>query len=757
MKTMKQLALMGAIALTGAVGFTACSSTSDDLAQGSEERIENGGEVKVDFMFNVSTSNGDTRMTSANTQASSSDAFRGINNAYLATFKLDDDGKAVGSNTLAPSRCNSFGTILSAGSLNVDESNDRPASRRVIELSLETGTNALMFWGKAIKTGSDHEQGKVTMNVDQGDLASTSFSLCKIVPQQPYSTATSHIYEEGLLQHERLIAAILTRIMRSGIQNKTCTFGESSKLIESLNWSDFVNVSGEAGSYAISKSNVAPIKDVNGNDQPMSALGEKLSLAFATLNTIHPNELRAGYGEAVSQMISDLMYIVNDVVDAIPVSLQEVVAQEVAKAVKTNVELFFDAEEEYKWKDMPSIKANITNSSSYSAVLNDCDLNDFPKTFNLPLGSVLLDFTIEEDATANKGYKFSYNYRGAVETYAMGGSTQTNDSFNPLNYMYPAELCYFGNSPIRVSDETLVANNYPDGAQAWETESSWEKNGWSSNSRVLSSTRSVAMRDNIRYGTALLKTQVRYGSAVLEDNNYYLQKKWNGVEEANNQIKVNENNTHFVLTGVLIGGQEAEVGWNYIAKSATPGFGNMVYDKVRSKLENNGEVDYIAIPAASTEDGNGAASVPNYTLVWDNWEQKNVGKKQRDVYVALEFKNNSRDFYGENNLIRSGATFYIVGKLDPDEGHSLTDYSDGIKWPSKYALPPYDANGNSIHERRVFIQHYMTSATFVIGRNSLQHALVAVPDLRSSQISLGLSVDLKWQTGLNFDEVILGE
>jgi hypothetical protein len=51
----------------------------------------------------------------------------------------------------------------------------------------------------------------------------------------------------------------------------------------------------------------------------------------------------------------------------------------------------------------------------------------------------------------------------------------------------------------------------------------------------------------------------------------------------------------------------------------------------------------------------------------------------------------------------------------------------------------------------------MTSATFVIGKNSLQHALVAVPDLRSSQISLGLSVDLKWQNGLNFDNIILGE
>jgi hypothetical protein len=51
----------------------------------------------------------------------------------------------------------------------------------------------------------------------------------------------------------------------------------------------------------------------------------------------------------------------------------------------------------------------------------------------------------------------------------------------------------------------------------------------------------------------------------------------------------------------------------------------------------------------------------------------------------------------------------------------------------------------------------MTTANFVIGSTSLQHALVAVPDLRSGQISLGLSVDLKWQTGLRFNDVVLGE
>lgn len=51
----------------------------------------------------------------------------------------------------------------------------------------------------------------------------------------------------------------------------------------------------------------------------------------------------------------------------------------------------------------------------------------------------------------------------------------------------------------------------------------------------------------------------------------------------------------------------------------------------------------------------------------------------------------------------------------------------------------------------------MTSATFVIGETSLQKALVAVPDLRAGQISLGLSVDLNWQTGLTYDSVILGD
>ena len=49
-------------------------------------------------------------------------------------------------------------------------------------------------------------------------------------------------------------------------------------------------------------------------------------------------------------------------------------------------------------------------------------------------------------------------------------------------------------------------------------------------------------------------------------------------------------------------------------------------------------------------------------------------------------------------------------------------------------------------------QDYVTTATVTI--NSLKNAYVTIPDLRSTQMKLGLFVDLTWQTGYNFDVAI---
>ena len=105
-------------------------------------------------------------------------------------------------------------------------------------------------------------------------------------------------------------------------------------------------------------------------------------------------------------------------------------------------------------------------------------------------------------------------------------------------------------------------------------------------------------------------------------------------------------------------------------------------------------------------------------------------------------------FWGLHNLVRNGATFYLLGKL------SIANAVNDIVWPTNYALPPYDASGATIQEKRIFIQDYMTTANFSIGQNSLQKAYMTVPDLRASHVSVGLSVDIVWSTGLTFNTVL---
>ena len=86
MKKYFKYAFLGAIALSGTFGFTACSSSDDTLAEQPKETNPNynpdTGEVLTKFVFNVATGN-TSRQTSAATQATSSDVFRGINSAVL--------------------------------------------------------------------------------------------------------------------------------------------------------------------------------------------------------------------------------------------------------------------------------------------------------------------------------------------------------------------------------------------------------------------------------------------------------------------------------------------------------------------------------------------------------------------------------------------------------------------------------------------------------------------------------------------------
>ena len=76
MKTMKNLALMGAIALTGAVGFTACSSSDDITATNNPDYNPETNSVKTTISLSINPNNGSTtRQAGTTVQAS---GFRGI-------------------------------------------------------------------------------------------------------------------------------------------------------------------------------------------------------------------------------------------------------------------------------------------------------------------------------------------------------------------------------------------------------------------------------------------------------------------------------------------------------------------------------------------------------------------------------------------------------------------------------------------------------------------------------------------------------
>lgn len=736
-------ALLGAIALAGAGGLSSCAETEEE-AKVNPGYNPQTGDVPVKFMFNISTGSttSSTRMSEGNVQATTSNTFRGMDQTALLSFKLASDGKHVAKAATNPEditntaviadKLYGLGPILGTNAIGPDS---KDKSRRILELTLPVGTNALMFWGKATKNGTDDEQGKLDATLSQ-DLTQTVFKLCKRVPVGTDPTAGYNT--AALTNYKTLLSTILNTIVQSTLSDNV-TFEGTTKAISNLTWAEYGTTTTE-GVKVLTIKTTKNDKDPSNNTEPLCALGETLSKEFYVLNKIYPNEMRAGSAPAIKDMLSTLYSVIHSVATAIPTNMEEAVAKALAIQIETNMAKALQS----SGTGFLGI-STMLNSSHLNLTLplptdND-DLTKFPEIFGLPAGGTILEY----DVASNE-----YSYKSPLPTYNMGGGTE----FNPENYVYPPELCYFGNSPIRVSDSG-DDSIFPEGSTNWDDESSWS--AWSSEDKsVKSSTNSVAMKYNINYGTALLKTQVKYSADELQDNRAALILAREGATEANQTIDA-KTKQPFALTGILIGGQNYEVGWNYLS-DGNGSFSAYLYDRDLSTTQQ-------AIPS----NGEGSSN-PVYTLVWDNWDPRNAGQDQHPIYIGLEFKNNSgKAFWGQNNLIPVNGTFYITGMLDPDYASAelLTslgktaeqfkaDKKLGITWPTKYALPPYDDDGNTIKERRVFIQDFMTEATFVIGPTSLQKALVSVPDLRSAHLSVGLSVDLNWSTGMKFENVVLG-
>ena len=723
--------------IVAGMGFASCSSADEAEVNPTYDPV--AGTVNADFVFNISTGNStQTRQNAANTQATIDQVFRGIDNAHLFAYKMGttNDGKHIATATDA-TKTYSLGTLLANNALDPDGST--PKSRRIIELSLPVETNCLMFWGKAPKTGTDAEQGKISFTATNKDLTQHAFSLQPVING---NTAAVRQYEELILAILNDLGNVKYEAAAGALVWTAADGGDGSSNTDpiSISWADYSTGSQSTSSSSLAVAATCPLESVTPADGPaLSSLGEIMADAFVRLHKIYSGELRSGSGQSVHYVLKDLYEAINPVTTTQPTSYREFIVQQLAIKVKESLEKAIENTGEFK--NIVTIKSAY-GKSSLTSVANDLDA--FPTNYGLPTGGTQLLCVVDPTATPKVTWSYNMNPLGP----GTGTTTASTAAFPINKCMFPAELCYFGNSPLHAIDQVRTADQYPDGAGSasgeWMNSGSWTD--WTMNGHVKSTSRAVAMAQNINYGTALLKTTVSYGAATLQDNNAAIQhERANGAVEANKSISVTTASDRFQLVGILVGGQEATMGWNYIAKATTPTWDYVIYDS--------------QIPSGNIPAYTGSTPTPSqpvYTLVWDNYNAALANNAQQKVYVALEFINNSatESFWGEKNLVRAGGRFYLIGALDPTDA-SLTP----VTWPAatEYALPPYNADGSTIQAQRVFIQDYMTTANFVINETSLQHAYVTVPDLRSTQISLGLSVDLNWRAGLDFGDVVLGQ
>lgn len=334
-------------------------------------------------------------------------------------------------------------------------------------------------------------------------------------------------------------------------------------------------------------------------------------------------------------------------------------------------------------------KAIVNNCTT---ALSNLENKDFPRNLLLPDGVAKVKWN---DITK------------AFEYENVNSTVSTGNLINYTTITYPSELAYYVSSPVKVSSNEITAlNDLPDYDKWIGNTADWSSYG----NEVESSTRFVALQKPVLYGVASLKSTVKCASNTLIDN-----AKDKGQYESDNSITVND--TSFPITGILIGGQPKQVGWNFEAANTvtTNEFKYTIYDYDMNKGTN--------LTAAVT-----GTPEPNYTLVLDN--KDNSATSQNKVYITIELENNASDFFGADGLIPKGSKFYMVGELDPKA-------TSGITQPTGETLD------------HVFVKDHTTIANFTI--KNLKKAYNHIPDMRSSKINVGLAVDLSWKTGITFN------
>ena len=759
MKHLTKIFLLG----TAVLGAAACQREPLMSSQGGDSEKQ---EVVVDLVLNVATGQGAaTKMTDANVQMN--DNFLGIQDAVIIPFESGsteaDRYVTLKTGHTTGNQFYDLGLLFPASQIPTGTNADSK-SRRVVQLSIPLGTDAMLFYGKAynpILPGATEDdlilnkrnKGALLDNISTtpmvpGDIRFNLVS--RLTGQKAYIPASeTEIDLTAYTQTARLMEYCLNLVIYDAAVPASDSYRAPKDVVT---YTDLP---------ALTWRNLAIRQN---NHEQLKPLEDMMATAYNKIMTVNNNEYRGASSYAVSLIIQDLNDIVDAVLNAVPTCKEEANVIRLTKVwIQAHIDALFDEDNDFNFQQLSIIKAYVTQTlpgdteaaktAAYTAQFGSAkEPNEFPyELFRIPEGAAQMGINASTK-------KIEYKIPNRALLHPEAGE---NIDFPPYKYTYPAELAYYVNSPLFVTTEKVEDSNdyFPNGYTKWYNQSYWTalNKGWKQ-SFVGTETKGVAIRDNVNYGVALLQTNVAFSAATLNDNREHFSPTEGDAEIAADALPLE-------LYGVLVGGQNVEVDWQYLSTTDDETkYSFVLYDDV---MEQTRGLDTSAnyVKPGST--------VTNYTLVLDNYIKKDT---QLEVPIALEFINRGVDFWGRDNLIRHGATFYLLGKLKlSDTGHIAHtidwNITEDIKGDSEhptvitrygYQVPPtYGANGEDVPSgekagkskkiTRIFVQNFTTKANFKIGANSLKNAYVTLPDLRSSQMSLGLSVDLSWQPGLEFN------
>ena len=329
---------------------------------------------------------------------------------------------------------------------------------------------------------------------------------------------------------------------------------------------------------------------------------------------------------------------------------------------------------------------------------------NFPTDIHLPMGAARIAW----DETQKKFI--------VPDVQAYG---KQMDIMSMNDYCYPMNLQYQVLSDIVASNTEVVLPVIEEGSTLPDQ---WQKlidELYSGASKVVQpNTKSVAMKQQVNYAVGKLALKTRIASS---DNMYDAKGKLVNVTNG------------FTLKGYIIGGQR-EVDYNFQPVSGSKEYA--IYD---------------------TGLNGGPQEVKRHVFTKENFVLGLGTAADKDIQIALELVNNGDDFQGADGVIMHGATFYLVANLAPKEGTNYTsgsidqvfsrDKATTVTLTIEGGYPDTDGDGKP--------DPGLDEYGRVRPLKGLATATYGLPNLEIPKPTVGLSVNLSWEEGLWYDEIIL--